>query len=451
MKDSLKRSKLSYIAANDADRESMLEAIGVPSIDTLFEQIPEEARLGRELRLPPGMSEQDVMSLSVGMAGRNRNIFDLTCFLGAGAYDHYIPAVVDSIISRSEFVTAYTPYQPEASQGVLQSIFEYQSLIAALTQMDVSNASLYDGATAIGESVIMAMNVNNRKKALVSKTVHPNYREVLKTYTKGLGIEIVEASYAAGVTDIGQFRGQLDESVSCVVVQYPNFFGNIEPLQVLADAAHAVGALLIVSVDPISLGLLTPPGAYGADIVVGEGQPLGVPVGFGGPFLGIFACKKEFMWKMPGRVVGETVDADRRRAFTLTLQTREQHIRREKATSNICTNQALIALAATVYLSALGKNGLRRVAELSFQKAHYTQQAICGRKGYSVPWQAPFFKEFVVKSDKPVAELNDRLLEHGILGGLDLGRYYPELENHILLCVTERRRKDEIDRMVELL
>lgn len=451
MKDSLKRNKSSYIAATETDRAEMLKAIGVPDIDTLFEQIPEEARLGRDLNLPPGLAEQDVVSLCAGMAGRNKSFYDLTCFLGAGAYDHYIPAVVDSVISRSEFLTAYTPYQPEVSQGVLQSIFEYQSLIAALTEMDVSNASLYDGATAIGEAVIMAMSINSRKKAIVSSAVHPNYRQVLRTYVTGLGIEVAEATYAAGVTDVGQLKNQLDESVSCVVVQYPNFFGSTEPLQTLADAAHAVGALLIVSVDPISLGLLTPPGAYGADIVVGEGQPLGVPAGFGGPFLGLFACRKEFMWKMPGRVVGETMDADGNRAFTLTLQTREQHIRREKATSNICTNQALIALAATVYLSALGKNGLRQVAELSFQKAHYAQQEISGRAGYSIPWQVPFFKEFVIKCDKPVAEINEKLLENGILGGLDLGRYYPELENHILLCVTERRRKDEIDRLVELL
>ena len=451
MKDSLKRNKSSYIAATETDRSEMLEAIGVPDIDALFAQIPEEARLKRDLNLPPGLAEQDVVSLCAGMAGRNKSFYDLTCFLGAGAYDHYIPAVVDSVISRSEFLTAYTPYQPEVSQGVLQSIFEYQSLIASLTGMDISNASLYDGATAIGEAVIMAMSINNRKKAIVSNAVHPNYRQVLRTYVAGFDIEVVESPYTAGVTDVGQLKNMLDETVSCVVVQYPNFFGSIEPLQALADAVHAAGALLIVSVDPISLGLLTPPGAYGADIVVGEGQPLGISAGFGGPFLGLFACRKEYMWKMPGRVVGETVDADGNRAFTLTLQTREQHIRREKATSNICTNQALIALAATVYLSALGKNGLRQVAELSFQKAHYARKEICRRAGYSVPWQVPFFKEFVIKCDKPVAEINEKLLENGILGGLDLGKYYPELENHVLLCVTERRRKDEIDRLGELL
>jgi glycine dehydrogenase subunit 1 len=451
MNGSSKRSKSSYIPATESDRAEMLKVIGAPDIETLFEQIPKEARLERELRLPPGLAEQDVVSLCEGIAGRNRHFGELTCFLGAGAYDHYIPAIVDAVISRSEFYTAYTPYQPEASQGVLQSIFEYQSMIAALTQMDVSNASLYDGATAVGEAVIMASGITNRTKAIASRAVHPHYRQVLSTYTSGLGIKIAEVGCAEGVTDVTLLRKQLDETVGCVVVQYPNFFGSIEPLGVLAEAAHAVGALLIVSVDPIALGLLTPPGAYGADIVVGEGQPLGVPVGFGGPFLGLFACRKDYMWRIPGRIVGATTDADGRRAYTLTLQTREQHIRREKATSNICTNQALIALAATVYLAALGKNGLRRVAELSFQKAHYAQQEICGRAGYFAPWRVPFFKEFVIKSDKPVAEVNRRLLENGILGGLDLGRYYPELANHMLLCTTERRTKEEIDRLVELL
>jgi glycine dehydrogenase subunit 1 len=443
--------KSSYIAATDADRAEMLKTIGVPSIDTLFEQIPVEARLDRELRLPPGMAEQDVLSLCEGLAGRNKNLSELTCFLGAGAYDHYIPAVVDAVVSQSEFVTAYTPYQPEASQGVLQSIFEYQSLIAALTGMDVSNASLYDGATAVGETAIMAMSTNKRKNVLVSSTVHPNYRQVLRNYTSGVGIKVGQIPYTAGVTDMTALKSMLDDSISAVIVQYPNFFGAIEPLKELADAAHAVGALLIVSVDPIALGLLTSPGEYGADIVVGEGQPLGVPVGFGGPYLGLFACKQEYVWKVPGRIVGETTDTDGKTAYTLTLQTREQHIRREKATSNICSNEALVALTAMAYLSALGKNGLRRVAELCFQKAHYLQKRICEKAGFTLAWNAPYFKEFVVKSDKPVAELNKRLLENGILGGLDLGKYYPELQNHVLLCATEKRTKEEIDRLVELM
>jgi glycine dehydrogenase subunit 1 len=274
---------------------------------------------------------------------------------------------------------------------------------------------------------------------------------VLATYVSGLGIEVMESGHTNGVTDLQSLRNQLDESVACVIVQYPNFFGSVESLGEIAEAAHSVGALLVVSVDPIALGLLTPPGAYGADIVIGEGQPLGIPAGFGGPFLGLFACKQEFMWKIPGRIVGATVDTEGRTAYTLTLQTREQHIRREKATSNICTNQGLMALAATVYLSALGKNGLRQVADLCFQKSHYAHRQLTGLAGVSAPWQAPFFKEFVVKTDRSVAEINRQLLEEGILGGLDLGRFYPELENHMLICTTERRTKAEIDRLVELL
>jgi glycine dehydrogenase subunit 1 len=451
MSDSLKRTKLSYIPTTQDERVEMLKTIGAKSIDDLFEQIPQEARLKRNLRLPNGLAEQDVISLCEGIAGKNRNLGELICFLGAGVYDHFIPSVVDSIISRSEFYTAYTPYQPEASQGVLQSIFEYQSLVTALTGMEVSNASLYDGGTAVGEAVIMSASINNRSRVIVSKAVHPHYREVLSTYTSGLDIRIDEVGYSEGITDVAKLREQLDDTVSCVVVQYPNFFGNIDPLQVIADAVHSTGALLIVSVDPISLGLLTPPGECGADIVIGEGQPLGVPPGFGGPFLGLFGCRKEHMWKMPGRVVGATTDLDGRTVYTLTLQTREQHIRREKATSNICSNEALIALAATVYLAAMGKNGLSQVAELCYHKAHYTEKQICEKAGYTLAWQAPFFKEFVVKCDKPVDEVNKKLLENGILGGLDLGKYYPELKNHMLIAVTEKRRKDEIDRLVELL
>ena len=459
MSSSSNRTKLSYIAATDDDRAAMIEAIGAASIDELFEQIPAEARLNHDLNLPLGLAEQDVVALCAGLADRNSHLGQLTCFLGAGAYDHYVPAVVDTVLSRSEFNTAYTPYQPEASQGILQSIFEYQSMISALTGMDVSNASLYDAATAVGEAAIMAHGINGGKRVLVSKAVHPHYRQVLSTYVSGFDIEVEEI-------DLEDLRERLDESTSCVIVQYPNFFGTIEPLADIAatlgrhfdsaqgggpEGRHGDRPLLIVCVDPIALGMLTPPGEYGADIVVGEGQPLGINIGFGGPFLGLFACKQEHVWHVPGRLVGQSVDADGRRAFTLTLQTREQHIRREKATSNICTNQALVALAATVYLSALGKNGLRHVSELCFHKAHYAMERILSKPGYSLPWDAPFFKEFVVKTEKPVAEINRHLLENGILGGLDLGSYYPELQNCMLICVTEKRTKQDIDRFVELL
>jgi glycine dehydrogenase subunit 1 len=429
----------------------MLAAIGVPDLDTLFAQIPEEAQLKRPLNVPSGIAEQDVVALCERLAAQNRHLGELVCFLGAGAYDHYIPAVVEAVTSRSEFCTAYTPYHPEASQGLLQTIYEYQSMICALTQMEVSNASLYDAATAIGEAAIMAAGITNRSRVLVSRAVHPHYRQVLATYTSGLGIEVAEVEYAAGVTDLPALWERLDESVACVIVQYPNFFGCVEALAQMAELARGAGALLVVCADPIALGLLRPPGAYGADIVVSEGQALGIPIGFGGPLLGMFACRQEYLWHIPGRIVGATVDAEGRTAYTLTLQTREQHIRREKATSNICTNQALAALAATAYLAALGRNGLRRVAELCFQKAHYAAQQICARPGFSSPWRAPFFKEFVINCGKPVAEVNRRLLENGILGGLDLGRFYPELEGHALFCTTERRTKAEIDRLVELL
>lgn len=451
MSDLSKRTKLSYIPATDTDRAEMLEAVGVPDIDTIFEQIPAEAKMAKPYDLPQGLSEQDIVALMEELSSRNKNLGELVSFLGAGAYDHFVPSVVDAIISRSEFYTAYTPYQPEASQGVLQSIYEYQSTIAALTQMDMSNASLYDGGTAVGEVAIMATATTNRKRIIVSKAVHPNYREVLTTYTADLGIEIAEIDFTDGVTNLDALKKELSDTSAAVIVQYPNFFGSVEDLAAIGDAARAAGAMFIVVANPISLGLLTPPGAYGADIVVGEGQPLGIPIGFGGPYLGFFACKQEHMWKMPGRIVGATVDTEGRTAYTLTLQTREQHIRREKATSNICTNEALIALAATVYLAALGKNGLMQVADLCFQKAHYANKQIVEKTGCSGAWNAPFFNEFVVKTNKPVAEINKTLLENGILGGLDLGKFYPELENHMLICTTEKRTKAQIDRLVELL
>lgn len=451
MSSSLKRNKLSYIPTTDGDLAEMLAAIGISDTSELFKIIPEDYRLDKPLNLPSGLAEQDVVSLCVGMAARNKNLHELTCFLGAGAYDHYVPAIVDTMLSRGEFLTAYTPYQPEVAQGILQSIYEYQSLICALTQMDISNASLYDGGTAVGEAAIMSTSITGRSKVVVSRAVHPNYRQVLSTYTAGLDINIVEAPFKDGLTDISALISMLDDTVASVIVQYPNFFGCVEDLGAISEAAHAVGAKLIVSVDPVSLGLLTPPGAYGADIVVGEGQPLGVHTGFGGPYLGIFACRQEYVWKVPGRIVGATTDSEGRPCYCLTLQTREQHIRREKATSNICSNQALIALAATIYLSSLGKNGLKQVADLCFQKSHYAKERICNKAGFSSPWNAPFFKEFVVKCDKPIDEINKKLIDNNIIGGLDLGKFYPELENHMLLCTTEKRRKEQIDLLVELL
>lgn len=446
------KSKTSYIPATDDDIKEMLGVIGAADVDDLFDkQIPQSARFNAELNLPRSLSEQEVTSLLENIAAENRSLKELVCFLGAGVYDHYVPAVVESVISKPEFVTAYTPYQAEASQGLLQSIYEYQSLICDLTGMEVSNASLYDGATAVSEAALMAASVTGRSKVLISRTVHPNYREVLRTYLFGRGIEIVEVGYKNGTTDIESIKEKLDQQTACVIVQYPNFFGCIESLAEVAEAAHKTGALFVTAADPIALGLIKPPGQFGADIVIGEAQTLGLPPSFGGPLLGIFACKKEHVWKMPGRLVGATIDADGGRAYTLTLQAREQHIRREKATSNICTNQALAALAATVYLSAMGAEGLRHTAELCFHKAHYAQSQLKAKTDCEAPWSAPFFKEFVVRLKCPVSEANKKLISRGILGGLDLGKFYPELEGHMLLCVTEKRTREEIDRLVEAL
>lgn len=429
----------------------MLEIIGAADLDDLFEQIPEALRLTEAPDLPPGLAEYDLIRHCEALAERNQHAGQLACFLGAGVYDHFVPAVVDAVISRGEFLTTYTPYQAEASQGVLQSIFEYQSLVCALTDMPVSNASLYDAASALGEAAIMAAAFTRRKRVVVSRAVHPHYREVLRTYVSGLEIEVAEAGFRNGQTDTVSLSKLLGDDCACLMVQYPNFLGCIEPLGPMVEAARSTGALLVVCADPVALGLLTPPGSFGADVVVGEGQGLGSPTAFGGPLLGIFACREQYLRLMPGRVVGQTVDTEGRTAYTLTLQAREQHIRRERATSNVCTNQALAALAATVYLAALGKNGLRQVAELCYHKAHYARDAIIRKPGRSAPWDAPFFKECVVRADEPIAEVNRRLLDAGMIGGLDLEPYYPELAGHMLLCVTEKRTKTEIDRLAEVM
>ncbi len=426
----------------------MLAAIGVQSIDELFEAVPEFARFP-ELDLPPALSEMEVRWEMEMLADANLTA-DGPCFLGAGAYRHFVPAVVDAVISRGEFYTAYTPYQPEVSQGTLQAIFEYQSMICALTGMDASNASHYDGATATAEAVITAINVHRmkRRKVILSPFVHPEHRAVVRTYTQGMGLTVVgdEGTDAAGLMDL------LDKETACVIVQYPDFLGRIEDLTSLAEAAHEVKALLIVVADPIALGLLTPPGAFGADIVVGEGQGMGAGLNFGGPYLGFFATRDKYVRKMAGRLVGQTVDTEGERGFVLTLSTREQHIRREKATSNICTNQGLIALAAAVYMAALGRCGMRQVAELCYHKAHYAQQRIVALEGFSPVDDVPFFKEFAVRCPHPAQEVNAHLLdEWGIIGGYDLGQAYAGWEDRMLLCVTEMNSREEIDVLVEAL
>ncbi len=436
-----------FIPHSEADRKAMLEAIGVRSIEDLFEDVPEHARFP-ELRLPRGVSEMEVRWELETLAQANFTTADGPCFLGAGAYRHFVPAVVDAVLRRGEFYTAYTPYQPEISQGTLQAIFEYQTMICELTGMEVSNASHYDGATATAEAVITALNVHRRKRrrVVLSRYVHPEYREVVRTYTQGMGLEIVEAEEAADL------KGLLNGETACLIVQYPDFLGRFEDLTPLAEAAHAVGALFVVVADPIALGLLKPPGEFGADVVVGEGQGMGAGLNFGGPYLGFFATRMKYVRKMAGRLVGQTVDAEGKRGFVLTLSTREQHIRREKATSNICTNQGLVALAAAVYMAALGKCGMRKVAELCYHKAHYAADRIDALDGFSVLRDKPFFKEFVVRCPRPVQEINDYLLdEWGIIGGYDLGRDYPHLENHMLLCVTEMNPREEIDTLVEAL
>ncbi|GAB4512762.1 MAG: aminomethyl-transferring glycine dehydrogenase subunit GcvPA [Anaerolineae bacterium] len=444
---------MSYIPNADADRAAMLQVIGVERVEDLFHDVPPEYRFPR-LDLPRPVSEMEILRELQMLSEENLDVTHAACFLGAGAYRHFIPSVVDTILSRSEFYTAYTPYQPEISQGTLQAAFEYQSMICALTGMEVSNASHYDGATSTAEAVIMAMNVHGRRRRriVLSPAVHPQYREVVRTYTQGMQVDIV------GDDGIGNgpeaLAALIDDETACVVVQTPDFFGRIIPpaqVQGLADAAHARGALLVVVANPIALALLKPPGELGADIVVGEGQALGNTLSFGGPYLGFFACHMEHVRRSSGRIVGQTVDREGRRGFVLTLNTREQHIRRAKATSNICTNQALNALAAAVYMSALGRQGLRRVAELCYHKAHYAAQRIDALPGYSVRY-GDFFHEFVVCCPRPVDEINRYLLEEwDIIGGYDLGQDYPELQGHMLLCVTEVNTREDIDDLVQAL
>lgn len=441
----------SYLPHTDEERHVMLAEIGVEDAETLFRDIPENLRYKRSLDLPAARSEPELVRTLQSLAKQNADLQTYTCFLGAGAYDHYIPSVVDHVIRRSEFYTAYTQYQPEISQGYLQALWEYQTMICQLTGMAVSNASMYDGGTALAEAAMMACGVTRRREILVARTVHPNYRDVLHTYGMDRDDKITEFDYIDGTIDKEKCGQLLNKNVAAVVIQSPNFFGCIEDIREIAALAHAQGALLIVAVDPISLGLLEAPGVLGADIVVGEGQPLGLPVSFGGPYLGFFATSEKLMRKMPGRIVGQTVDHEGNRGFVLTLQAREQHIRREKATSNICSNEALCALTAAVYLSTVGKEGLQQVAALSLQKAHYAQRELTKLKGVCTAFGASYFKEFVIQCAHPIQEINAALLQENIIGGLDLGRYYPELENCMLLCVTENRTQEDIHRLVEKL
>ena len=426
-----------YIPNTDEDRRAMLDVIGVATPDELFADIPPELRIDG-LDLPPALSEQELMREMAALAARNQVPGDgVACFLGAGAYRHFIPSIVGHVIGRSEFYSAYTPYQPEISQGTLQTMFELQSMTCELTGMDVANGGMYDGASALAEACLMACNVTGRGRIAVLDSVHPDYAAVVRTYARGrdLAVDVVS-------------DGGLSEEHACLAVQHPNFFGCLEDVWAHETAAHAAGALLIAVADPISLGLLAPPGDYGADIAVAEGQSLGWPVGFGGPYLGLFACREQYLRHMPGRIVGRTKDLDGRTGYVLTLQTREQHIRRERATSNICTSQQLVGLAAAVYLASVGKHGLRQIAETCYHRAHYAAERITALSGYSLAFEAPFFKEFTVRCPRPLAQIQARLLERGIVGGLDVS---DRVENGMLLCVTEVNARDEIDRLVEAL
>jgi glycine cleavage system P protein (glycine dehydrogenase) subunit 1 len=445
---------MTYIPTSPKEWDAMLETIGIKSLDDLFEVVPARHRFPK-LDLPPALTEMEAMNELSGLAQTNENVrSDLISFLGAGMYNHYIPSVVDHILRRGEFYTAYTPYQPEISQGTLQAIFEYQSLMAALTGMDVSNASHYDGATATAEAVNLAYAQfrGKRKKVVISATVHPQYRAVIRTYAQGMDVELVGDNANADFdVQPDELTSLIDDNTSLLIVQYPDFLGRVYDYTKLIEAAHAKGALVCVVANPTALALFKTPGSMGADIVVGDGQPLGIPMWYGGPSVGFFTTRKNFVHKMAGRLVGETVDNRGQRAYVLTLTAREQHIKRERATSNICTNQGLIALGTAVYLSLLGKKGLRQVAELCYQKAHYAAQELGKIKGYRIAHKEPFFHEFTLVCPKPASEINAYLLEHGILGGYDLGQDYPALKDHMSVAVTEMNSKEDIDTLVQVL
>jgi glycine dehydrogenase subunit 1 len=442
-----------YIPHTAGDVTQMLERIGVATLEDLFVEVPESVRLKRPLDIQEPASETELLREMKALALENATPETHKSFLGGGAYHHFIPTVIDLLISRSEFYTAYTPYQPEISQGTLQAVFEFQTLICQLTGMDAANASMYDGASACAEAVLMAMRLTRRKKILLSKALNPRYRGVVATYCRYLGMELVDVAVAAdGRTDLEDLAAKLDDSAAVVVAGYPNYFGVIEDVAALAEKSHEYGAKLVTAVsEPIALGLLKSPGELGADIVAGDGQSFGLPLSFGGPYVGFFAVRQKDVRGMPGRLVGETTDLEGQRGFVLTLATREQHIRREKATSNICSNQGLCALMATIFMSLLGKQGLREMAEQNLAKAAYARKQLSGIKGFSLVFDGPAFNEFVVRSEAPVTEVLSQLEEVGILGGIPLGEDYPEMADCFLVCVTEQNQREEIDALVAAL
>jgi glycine dehydrogenase subunit 1 len=446
---------MKYTPHTEQDRREMVAVIGVAHEDDLFHDVPAAHRFP-DLQLPTGLSELESRRLFTQMSAKNATVNDHPCFLGAGAYYHYTPAVVPHLLFRGEIYTAYTPYQPEVAQGSLQTIYEFQTMMAELAGMDVANASMYDGSTALAEAALMAVRVSRgkRTKLIVSQGIHPEYRSVLETYNHGVDIEevYIPIDPTTGTTDLSALRDAVDGKTACVLVQYPNFFGAIEDLAAIGDIAHQAGALLCVSADPVALALLKTPGEFGADIVTGEAQSLGMPLWLGGPYLGFFTTKDSLVRQMPGRICGRTVDTKGREGFVLTLQAREQHIRRDKATSNICTNQALVATAVTMYLTAVGKNGLEQVSTLCYQRSHYLANEIAKIPGYELLFNSPFFREFAIRTPEPVSVINKRLWdEHGIIGGYDLSKDYPELGNAWLLTATEMNSREQLDQLVAAL
>ncbi len=441
---------MAYYPNTDDDRREMLAAIGVKDFDELIKDIPQEIRLKGDLKIPPAMSEFEVTKHVASLARKNVNTQDAVSFLGAGAYDHFIPSAIGALLGRSEFYTAYTPYQAEVSQGTLQSIYEYQTMICRLTGMDVSNASLYDAGSGLAEAALMAVAHTGRKKIVAVHPVHPFYLQVVRTYVHGQSFEILEIPARDGAADLDAVRKAVDANTAAVIVQQPSFLGTLSDVFALGEIAHAAGALYVVDASPISLGLLAPPGEYGADVVVGEGQPLGIPQSLGGPFLGIFAVKEALTRKLPGRLAGVTVDTEGTRGFVLTLQTREQQIRREKATSNICTNEGLMMLASTIYMSLMGKQGIMEVAAQSSAKAHYLADRIARLPGFSLKYRQPFFNEFLLSAPVPAKNIIDAGLKKNLLAGVDVETLYPS-EKGLLVAVTEKRTRAELDEYVDLL
>jgi len=443
---------MNYISLSDKDKKEMLDKIGISTVDELFNSVPENIKLKRLLDVPAALSEPELVDKLKEISEKNKNA-GLLSFLGAGAYQHYIPVVVDYLSSRGEFVSPYTPYQPEVSQGTLQVIFEFQTLICQLTGMDIANASLYDGASGAAEAVLMANRLTRKEKILVASTIHPQYRQVIQTYTRNLGLSIEEIDFVnSGKINTEQLSKKIDEETAAVVCQSPNFFGIIEDIQTISDIAHKKNALSVyVVTEPLSLGILEPPGKLGADIVTGEAQAFGMPLSFGGPYLGFMACSKKYLRQFPGRIAGQTKDVDGKQGYVLTLSTREQHIRRERATSNICTNQALCLLRATIFLETLGKCGLRDMAAHNLYKADYARQKINEVKGIESRFSGTSFNEFVLSFNKPWVEIESSLREKLIIGGYNLQKDYPGLKNCALFCVTEMHKKEDIDKLAEIL